>query len=478
MKKIFKKIIIILAISSLFTRLLCLFLKKEKVQKIKDNFKKFLKEENREIEEFKNDKEDFSEYCKDSSCIFIKYFIPHKINDYKPKILNTKPLIYIALSIFIFKIVVLSYVFFVYPFKAQMGENLDVRLLELINIERVSNNLEPLKLNNNLNNASLAKAQNMIDLDYFSHYGPDGRKPWDWIDRKSYQYIYAGENLAMNFLSAKSAHEALMQSPTHKKNILNPRYEDVGISIIEGELKGEKTLVLVQIFACSSKENIVGVAMASASENEEIKKKEIEKIEKENEEEVVLDTPKAVEVDLPKIKDTKIEEVVPVELKSHKTTKTVVLDSSKDVVKTKIEKNNEVENIIDLSEKNEAKNDLFIEKVENEKILDDSKIVMLESEDGLEEKLDEEKLVMYTRKTSVHSRRVGLASEILTGLKYVYSSMLILSIFILFINIVVKINVQHKGAIIKTMIFIIFIGGLSVINNQILEKLVDKVIII
>jgi uncharacterized protein YkwD len=38
-----------------------------------------------------------------------------------------------------------------------------------------------------------------------------------------------GENLARNFGSRETAHQALMQSPTHKANILHPYYTKVGV---------------------------------------------------------------------------------------------------------------------------------------------------------------------------------------------------------------------------------------------------------
>jgi hypothetical protein len=56
----------------------------------------------------------------------------------------------------------------------------------------------------------------------------------------------------MNFTSAQSVHHALMQSPSHKKNIMNDLYEHIGIAVISGELNGQTTNILVQMFGSRS----------------------------------------------------------------------------------------------------------------------------------------------------------------------------------------------------------------------------------
>ena len=71
--------------------------------------------------------------------------------------------------------------------------------------------------------SALAKAEDMAINNYFAHYSPNGKKPWDWINRDNYAYLFVGENLAINFTSAEAVHEALMNSPTHRQNILNEK---------------------------------------------------------------------------------------------------------------------------------------------------------------------------------------------------------------------------------------------------------------
>ena len=58
------------------------------------------------------------------------------------------------------------------------------------------------------------------------------------------QYGYAGENLAGN-QSVEKAHEALMASPGHRQNILNPNYTHIGIGIVKG---GSYGTMFTQLF--------------------------------------------------------------------------------------------------------------------------------------------------------------------------------------------------------------------------------------
>lgn len=114
-------------------------------------------------------------------------------------------------------------------------------LLQLINNSRT----EPVVLNKKLNEAAKNKADDMFKYNYFTHNSPTGIEPWDWIRKANYNYKYAGENIAMNFLDIEETHLALMNSPLHKEVIINPKYDEVGIAIIEGEFKGRRTVIIV-----------------------------------------------------------------------------------------------------------------------------------------------------------------------------------------------------------------------------------------
>ncbi|MGP6159205.1 MAG: CAP domain-containing protein [Vulcanimicrobiaceae bacterium] len=75
-------------------------------------------------------------------------------------------------------------------------------------------------------------ALDMIARHYFAHEAPDGRSPFDRLREAGIQYDYAGENLAMDD-SADDANSALLHSPPHRENMLEPHYRRVGIAAVE-----------------------------------------------------------------------------------------------------------------------------------------------------------------------------------------------------------------------------------------------------
>ena len=127
-------------------------------------------------------------------------------------------------------------------------------LLSLINEQRVQNGLLPLASNAKLDQASYLKAQDMVKNDYFAHYSPQGVSPWYWFDQAGYYYQYAGENLAIDFVDAKTVTSAWMDSPLHRDNILNKNYTETGIAMIQVKTpENEDRIILVQTFGSQFK---------------------------------------------------------------------------------------------------------------------------------------------------------------------------------------------------------------------------------
>ncbi len=122
-------------------------------------------------------------------------------------------------------------------------------LAYLTNIERGKNDLTQLSYSPELEKAAFAKAQDMLAHQYFEHTSPSGQTPWDFIETAGYNYQVAGENLAIDFDREKKAFDAWMDSETHRENILNPKFEAIGIGKVKGVFEGRETTVFVQMFA-------------------------------------------------------------------------------------------------------------------------------------------------------------------------------------------------------------------------------------
>ncbi len=78
------------------------------------------------------------------------------------------------------------------------------------------------------------RARTMVKRGYFAHKDPrTGVKPAWYLVATCYRCKYAGENLARGDDLPEVLHEALMQSPTHRKNILDPKFSLIGVGCYE-----------------------------------------------------------------------------------------------------------------------------------------------------------------------------------------------------------------------------------------------------
>lgn len=176
------------------------------------------------------------------------WFIPHKDTHKKAHLISWEGLI-IYILIFIFLQVGFSAVGYTKPGVLGISANINQKtLIELTNIERQKKGFAPVSENEALNKAAALKAQNMFEENYWAHFAPSGKTPWDFILGAGYKFTYAGENLAKNFYNSSDVVKAWLASPTHRDNLLNPKYQDIGIAVVEGVLNGQKTTLVVQEF--------------------------------------------------------------------------------------------------------------------------------------------------------------------------------------------------------------------------------------
>lgn len=122
------------------------------------------------------------------------------------------------------------------------------KIVKLTNLERVKHHLQPLNYNADLSLSATNKAKDMFKENYWAHNSPSGKTPWDFFKEIDYQYSVAGENLAKDFYDNESVIKAWMKSPTHRENILHPKYLEIGIGVVDGTLNGVKTTLVVQHF--------------------------------------------------------------------------------------------------------------------------------------------------------------------------------------------------------------------------------------
>lgn len=179
------------------------------------------------------------------------WFLPHQDTHKKAKLISWHAL-FIYVLLFILLQVGFSIVSYVQPGVLGISGNIEQkRLIELTNAERQKKGLPPVSENSSLDQAAALKAQNMLSENYWAHFAPSGKTPWDFILGSGYKFTYAGENLAKNFYNSDDVVVAWMNSPTHRDNLLNPKYQDIGIAVVEGVLNGQQTTLVVQMFGTS-----------------------------------------------------------------------------------------------------------------------------------------------------------------------------------------------------------------------------------
>lgn len=122
--------------------------------------------------------------------------------------------------------------------------DLEAQMLELVNAERRSAGLKPVRPDPELTRLARAHSGDMFARGYFSHVSPDGTDLNHRLQQAKLGYLAAGENLALA-PTLFSAHSGLMHSPGHRANILRPQFGRMGIGILDG---GQHGLMVTQAF--------------------------------------------------------------------------------------------------------------------------------------------------------------------------------------------------------------------------------------
>ena len=122
------------------------------------------------------------------------------------------------------------------------------QVIQETNTFRSSLGLAVLREDATLDTAAAQKLQDMIAHQYFAHYSPEGLSPWHWFEKNKYVYSYAGENLAIGFLDAPSTVNAWIDSPSHRANLVNVHYQDIGVAVGLTTIRDIMGVIVVQLF--------------------------------------------------------------------------------------------------------------------------------------------------------------------------------------------------------------------------------------
>jgi uncharacterized protein YkwD len=112
-----------------------------------------------------------------------------------------------------------------------------------INSVRAKAGCGPLALNKQLMAAAEAHARNMAEDDFFGHRDKSGKGFPTRVRAQGYPLSLAAENIAAGQKTPEKAVQAWLDSPSHRKNVMNCKFRETGIAMVyqqdDKPLKGQ-----------------------------------------------------------------------------------------------------------------------------------------------------------------------------------------------------------------------------------------------
>lgn len=180
------------------------------------------------------------------------FFIPHEGNGYKPHSIRPKHLLAHASFAVFLKIFLIAFIF-TSPLSALLAPDVlaqqGQKIIALTNNARQAMGVAPLRVSPVLNSAAQNKSDNMAELRYFAHTGPDGKKLADWLRLSGYGFAVAGENLAVGYSTPEGVISGWTKSKTHYANMIDPDFSEVGVGLSAGTYKDKDSLFVAQYLA-------------------------------------------------------------------------------------------------------------------------------------------------------------------------------------------------------------------------------------
>ncbi|MBI4028825.1 MAG: hypothetical protein HY376_00440 [Candidatus Blackburnbacteria bacterium] len=200
----------------------------------------------------------------------LRLFFPHPRNKHRAHILH--PLSFVFL---IGAFIGLESLIFTHPDITSkiLGASVNITpasIIELTNQKRAKEGLSTLKEDPVLDKAAQQKGADMMAKNYWAHNAPDGTTPWHFFNEAGYSYRYAGENLARDFIQPEGVVDAWIASPSHRENLFSQRYEDIGVAVVEGDLKGSNTILVVQMLGTKLNSALPMIGKATAPQVEPV----------------------------------------------------------------------------------------------------------------------------------------------------------------------------------------------------------------
>lgn len=154
----------------------------------------------------------------------------------------------------------------------EIADPLELHVVDLINAEREQAGLQPVHVEVHLNSSAQSHSDWMADEQQLSHTGENGSTPSERADDAEFPMEGGSwkltENVAFRGINGTATesdldeiHNALMNSPSHRENILDPDVDYVGVGLSFGKMEADggsqDVVFLTQNFAQTSQPVIV-----------------------------------------------------------------------------------------------------------------------------------------------------------------------------------------------------------------------------
>jgi len=114
--------------------------------------------------------------------------------------------------------------------------------VRLVNAKRRSVGCAELKWDSKVAAIALGHSADMVSRHFFSHTNPDGKGPFERLRESRLGFSGAAENIVFGTKTAREAFDTWLQSPGHRKNMLDNRFTRHGV----GRLEDRWTHVLIR----------------------------------------------------------------------------------------------------------------------------------------------------------------------------------------------------------------------------------------
>lgn len=116
--------------------------------------------------------------------------------------------------------------------REQVNAAMERQVLDLVNVVRYRYKLPPLSWSEQ---AARVARQHSLDMEshgFFDHVSATtGLNPFERLQQAGIAYSMAGENIAAGYPDAIEAHESWMNSPGHRKNVLEKGFAQLGVGV-------------------------------------------------------------------------------------------------------------------------------------------------------------------------------------------------------------------------------------------------------